>query len=299
MCFLKNVFAPFLGDSMVQKNDECCQGSKGPFEALIPLLVILIIGLAGIYAIGTSLKGAPSETKIGDISISQNEQHSLQVTGEAAKKVAPDQFGFSLSVETLEQTTSAAAQKNAEKINEIKRALLANGVREQEIETSYYTVQKETKGRWVCPKENPGCEQYDKEWVEEFIGYKAVQTVTLSTSQLEKGGELVDAALNAGATNVDNIHFSLKKETRKAIEDELVASAGQNAKKQAQELASSLNVQLGKPISITKTVVYPYENKYNRNVFAEGLAGAMDSGTEFSSGVEEVSVNVYVTYEVS
>ncbi len=121
--------------------------------------------------------------------------------------------------------------------------------------------------------------------------------IKVTTNDMENIGDLIDAAVNAGANGFEQINFGLSEKKQKEVNSAVLLIASDEAKAKAESLVKNLGGTLGKLSSISESNFYyaPY-----RYPMAEM---AMDSGyakTSVSISPQDVSVSATVTvaYEI-
>lgn len=227
---------------------------------------------------------------------SQAPDHAISATGEASTEVTPDELVIGLHVETQSTSAKESQEDNADVMADLRSRLTALGIKDNQIKSSGYSVDPVYDSEYVCEKTGYPC-HYDSK----LLGYKTMHILTLKLSDLDKGGEIIDAASKAGEnqTFMDYISFTLKDETRESLEKTLLEEASGEAKQRAESIASGLGASLGKPLSARES--YSYTPYYYDNVRmyagAESSVSAMP--TVVSPGEVEVSIAVDVSYEIS
>ena len=276
---------------MARKEDECILSSTlSGGQVMVSLGILLLVALAG-FLVSASLRPAQNS---GTFTLNQAQEHSITVNGEAQQTVTPDQLVIQLSVETQEDTATLSQSKNAEIMDKVKKALLSKGILDKDITTSSYSVYPVEQSHWICPDYKPDCSDDEKIYDTKITGYKTVHYLTVKTSDINNGGAVVDAAVNAGA-NVNSIYFTLKDETRRTIEQNLLKYASANAKDKAQKIADGLNVKLGQPISASNSYVY-FPGPVYKNYYA--MAAENYASTNLSPGEQVVTASVTVSYKI-
>src|SRR5574341_197412 len=119
-------------------------------------------------------------------------QNAITVQGATEFDVAPDLAKVRFRVETQSLTAQDAQDKNREIGNAVVSALKQSGIRDNEIETVDYRIEKIQE--WDPKMER----MVDK-------GYRASNAFVISTTDLEKVGPLLDVGVQAGANNVESI----------------------------------------------------------------------------------------------
>jgi uncharacterized protein YggE len=258
-------------------------------------LTLFFLGIILVGALVFSLVN-PRPVEVSGNLLTSQQQDLLYADGVAMKKVAPDLLRISLGVETQEATAAESQASNAESINAVKAALLANGVLESNIQTSQYDVTPVTTSRKACPVENPECADWEAQWVQEIVGYKTTHMLTVEGTALEAAGTLVDASVRAGSNRVDSVSFTLKDATQKAAEDELAAAAMADARAKAGRMASGLGVQVGKVTSASINNYY-YPQPVMRNMV--GADASYGGSTSFSPGQLTLTTYSSVVFEIA
>jgi hypothetical protein len=245
--------------------------------------VILAVALLGAAYM---MKPVPGNI-IVDNSGTNVQAKTLDSTGTFSIKTMPDKAEFYMGVETTAADVKDSQSQNSEKMNAVIAALEAKGLPRDAIETSSYSVYPQQ--RW-----NKTSEQY------ETVGYTTSNTLYIKTTMLDKVGTYIDAAVGAGANNVNSISFTLTD----AREAELKAKALSEASKIARAKADSIAQGLG--VSITG-VYRAGENSYyvtpNYRAYdskaASGSAVPEMAPTPITPGDVEVSASVAVSYTIS
>src|SRR5678815_3507189 len=119
---------------------------------------------------------------------------SISVNGEATIAAEPDQAQIDIGVTTQARTAPEASKENAERsarvLAEVKR-VLAKG---DEARTSGYSINPQYR--------------YPQGGKPEIVGYTANNTVRVKMARLEEVGKLIDAAMQAGANNINRLLFT-------------------------------------------------------------------------------------------
>ncbi len=214
------------------------------------------------------------------------QQNQISVSGTAEKKVMPDEAELYVAVQTEGLTAGDVQSANTIKSDKIVAGLIAAGIPKDKIETTQYNL---------YPKYN-----YIEETGEsKIIGYTLTHVLKVTTEDIQNVGKYSDSAIDAGANQVQSINFKLKTETEKAIREELLSKAANDARGKAEAIATGLGSKIGKVISVSEGQVYfPI-------MYARGLeAKAMDSSAPTAAPTDilptqaTVTASVQVAYEV-
>jgi uncharacterized protein len=118
---------------------------------------------------------------------------NLSASGEVM--AAPDKATITLGVQTEAASAAKALSANAEQMTQVMAALKRGGIAERDIQTAQLTV-------------NPKY-AYEPNQPPRLTGYEASNQVAITVRDLKRLGPTVDAAVGAGATNVNSIVFGL------------------------------------------------------------------------------------------
>ena len=151
-------------------------------------------------------------------------QTRVTVGGDAIVQAQPDTAILTVSVVTQGKRALDAQQENATKTDAVVRALKAAAGTGAEIKTSGYSLQPMRVYRENQPPT--------------ITGYEARNSVTLTTSELTKLGNIIDAASQAGSNDISGISFTLRKD--RPARDQALQEATREAMNKAQVMATVL-----------------------------------------------------------
>jgi hypothetical protein len=281
------------------KNDEPEPMVRGPPRRgmMIAGAFLLMIGMLGgayLLSMGDYAPKVTVNPASPNVYVSNSpEDHTISVSADATQNVAPDLLLIDLSVKTDDTTAAQSQSDNAAVVADLMTKLEAQGLTQSDIQTVSYDVEPDYNSTYVCDKTGANC-QYQST----VTGYTTTQEFLLSVKQLDKGGQIIDAASAAGVnqTLVNSVSFTLQDSTRAAVEQSLLENASTEAKADAQNIADGLGVSLGNVSSASESSYYP-EPVYNGGVLAAEAPEAAVP-TQLSSGQVEVSVTVSASFEV-
>ncbi|MED4452220.1 SIMPL domain-containing protein [Metabacillus fastidiosus] len=151
-------------------------------------------------------------------------QHTMRVEGTARIKIMPDLAIINVGIMTENEQVNAAQQENAVRSNQVIQTLKNAGISDNDIQTISYTVQ---------PK-------YDYvEGASVFKGYRVEHILEVTIRDIQKIGEVYDAAVSSGANVISSLQFKLSNE------DVYYKKALQLALENAKEKAKALGQQMG------------------------------------------------------
>jgi len=161
---------------------------------------------------------------------------SIVTTGEAVVRRAPDRAFLVAAVETRARDPKETQSQNAKAMNAVQARVVASGIPKDAVRTLGYNIQQEfdfVNGRRV-PR-----------------GYVARNAVEIRVDALERLGELLDAVVQAGATNVSGVRFDLRD--RAGAEREALRQAVADARARAEAAASGVGRTIDRVLRIDDT----------------------------------------------
>lgn len=191
----------------------------------------------------------------------------------------PDIATINIGVHTENADAQAAVSENNEQAQAVMQALLDFGIAEQDIRTSNFSI---------FPRQN-----YDNEGNLQEIVYVVDNSVQVTVRDLDSIGEILDAAVSAGANSINGIQFTI--EDPSAAYDTAMAAAVENARSRAEVLAEAAGVELGEVQSIN-SYVNGGPIPFSQDVRME--MAAADASVPISPGQTEISVEVSVVYNI-
>lgn len=167
-------------------------------------------------------------------------QRVISVTGQAEIYVKPDVATVSFGVETNGATAREAQQLNAAAMKKVIDALQAQGIAKEDIQTSNFSLYPVYETQPVADR------LYGRQVLS---GYRCNNTVNVRIKDIGNVGSIIDAAISAGATNVNNIAFGVLDS--KKYEDEMLAQAVVNARHKAEIIARAAGVNISGILKIS------------------------------------------------
>lgn len=260
-------------------------------KRLIAGATILLIGAAVIAVVFLLITGAVQSRGIslGPASTALNDQaaqifygaqpNGISVNGEGLVKAKPDVAQTTIAVDVTNVDPIVAQRDAATRMDKVIAKLKEMGVAADDIKTNQYSLMPQYN--YNQNKETPT-----------LIGYRVVNSVAVTIKQLDKVGQILDAATVAGATSLQGVTFTIADPT--PLQTQARAAAVKQARARADELAKAAGVSLGKVTSISESTSGAVPQ------FASSVArqAAVAVDTPIVSGELEVRVNVQLTYGI-
>ncbi len=237
-------------------------------------LPILVVVIGGMFYIGG---------KKLEIQAPRENPATISVSGDAKVSAAPDIATLSFGVTTGRQPSAKAAIAMVTKnMTAVLDAVEKQGIPKKDIATQSF---------WLNPV-------YDYTTGGQIPrGFEATQSLSVKVHDLDKVGDVLTAATNAGANQAGGIDFSIDNP------DSLRAEARKDAIKEAQDkakiLADSLGMKLGRLTGFQEdgNGYYPPRPMMMSKGLAESDA-ANQASLPVPVGEQEIMSNVTLTYEV-
>ncbi len=130
--------------------------------------------------------------------------------------------------------------------------------------------------------------------------YVVSNNVIIHTKQIKDAGKMIDKAIELGATNVNNIYFSVSSYDNQC--DELLALAAKKAYTRAEKLATTAGNTLNGIKSIngscsTNNTNYQYR-LLAKNVVMDSSASTTESSSPIQAGIVKLYANINASYFV-
>lgn len=218
---------------------------------------ILLAGLALFAAAAIAGVAQPRPAH----SAAAADSKTITVTGAGTVETVPDRATFSFTVTTQADTAKAALARNGTTADAVAAAL-----RGAKIQTSDVMLSPQLNDAGTA-----------------VLGYTASTTVTALTA-LASAGPLIDAAVDAGATQVSGPSWS--RSDRDALYRQALQKAVADAKTKAQALADASGLTLGATTSVA-------EGFASQPV---PFASAADGVAKLEPGTQTVDASVTVTF---
>ncbi|HLV07779.1 MAG TPA: SIMPL domain-containing protein [Croceibacterium sp.] len=193
----------------------------------------------------------------------------------------PDIVTVSAGVTTEARTAVEAMRTNAEATNRVVDRIKQLGVAERDIQTTGISLGA----------------QYDYDQGarrQVFRGYQASNRVSVKLRQIDRTGEVLDALVAAGATDLGGPDWSIDDDT--AARAQARRQAMETARAQALEYARAAGYADVRLLEISETIASQPPMPFLRTVNAEAAQAA---STPVQPGLVQAGVTVRVVYEMT
>jgi uncharacterized protein YggE len=229
-----------------------------------------ILLLSGVLLTAAAIAGV-AQPHLGR-SATTSGSTAITVTGNGTVDATPDRASFGFGVTTQASTAAQALSRNAAQARAIIAALKRAGVDPSKIQTSDVSLWPQTRGNGT-----------------EIVGYTASDSVNV-TVPLGKSGDVVDAAVRAGAHSVDGP--SLDTADKSAFYAQALKQAVTDARTKAQAIADASGLTLD-------AVVKVREGGQSAPVLYGPVAARAEAAPPIEAGTQQIQASVTVTYSAS
>jgi uncharacterized protein len=209
----------------------------------------------------------------------QNGGGTIVVPGTGRVSVVPDVADLRLGVAVARPKVDAARSEAARVMDAILAAVAAAGVPRRDVRTTLLSIQPRYDYREGRPPS--------------LTGYELANVVEVTIRDLARLGDVVDAALAAGATSMDGLSFRLADPA--PVEREARRLAMADARSRVDVLAAEAGLEIDGVSDIVEggpsrpPIPFPK---------AERMMVAADAATPVEAGALDVEVGVTVTFRV-
>ncbi len=165
---------------------------------------------------------------------------SIQVSAEETIYQEPDEAKIILSVLTYDSDYLVAVKNNNEKMKLVTSYLKDEGIEENDLRTENFRVipkyRNVERGQMI---------------EREVVGYEVENSLLFNVKDLQKIDQYIAGAIKLGANKVSNLTFLVSNE--EDLKFEARDKAVRKAKKEAQKIADSLDVRLGRILNFSES----------------------------------------------
>ncbi len=231
--------------------------------------------IVAAFALAALPAFAQGETVVPSPSYPEN---TITVTGYGSVSGAPDIATVDVGVDVFNTTVSEAFTEANSTVQAIIDALTAIGIAPEDIQTTNLSVFSTSR--------------YNPETSGDEQGYNVTNTVHVIVRDVAQVEAVIDAAINAGATNLYGLNFGI--EDRAALESQAREAAMQDAAARASEYAALVNAELGDVIVVVEAQLGGVSP-----LALYGRGGDAMNSAVVAPGQTEVQIQVNVTYRIS
>jgi len=225
-----------------------------------------------------------------NIANSSTHSKGIMISGQGSKMVEPDLAILNIGVEIFASTVRDSRNKAAKSMDSILASLTKADIDKSDIKTNRFSISP----------------RYDYEELtvngkrigsQVLIGYNVNNSVNVKIRNLDKIGDIIDDASEAGgdASRINGITFTVDDST--GYEKALRESAVNNALTKANHYAELIGVTLVEVISVTEgnATVSSYESSFDMGI---RTMAASSYSTGISGGESELTLTVNIVFGI-
>lgn len=213
------------------------------------------------------------------------EDNTLRVEGTAVIAVQPDRAVLDIGYKGENADSTTAQKQAADAINGVISAVKALGIEDEDIQTTSIRTYPVYADKLFSPK---------------IASYCVEHMLAITVNDLSQVGDVLDAALNAGANQANNISYAASNEDE--LYQQALTQAVKKAMAKAEAMAVAAGVWIGQPVQIYESSYY--RPQYSRQSLDTGAinmdakeASAAFGGTVMASDLE-IMATVSIVYTI-
>ena len=206
---------------------------------------------------------------------------SIRVTGDAQVTAKPDRVQIDIGVTTRADTSQQAATQNARQVDAVLAAVKKSAGPTAVLKTVNYTLSPAYK--------------YQNGHEPLITGYTASNLVQVTLDDLSKISNVIDAAAQSGANQVQGIQFTLRDQD--AVRADALRKAAAKARGDAEVLAAALGLKIVRVLSVEENGAPRLPMMRSMAVSSSAAAAKVDTPVE--AGTLEVAADIALTVEVA
>jgi uncharacterized protein len=206
----------------------------------------------------------------------------IVVNGNSDVRVAPDEATVRIGIVRQANNAQVAQQQTNAVAQQITAALTKLGIRAADIQTSRLTL---------TPVYDNAVPRRGNE-PPRIVAYNAQNVVSVTTTDLNLVGPVIDAGFNAGANQLEGVQFSLRDDL--PAREQALKQAAIDGRKKAEAIAEALNLTLGGVLEVAEggvSVMAKGDTAYNVRSFEAAAVPA-----PVSPGELEVHASVTIRF---
>lgn len=273
---------------------------RRPTLALVAVVVAALVMGAGITAVIATGAQQPAQTptqaaiqssdhaQVASQSAGQSgSSRTIRVSASGRAASAADQATIRVAVVATGEDAPTVRQRLAENVSQMREALAEIGVSGDQIRTNRFDLEQD---RRPPRPEREGEGERGKPRVQ----YRGQHSFTITVTDLNRTGTIIDTAVTNGADNIEDIRFTLSADQRRSLRKQALRDAMANAEGQAETLANASELTLAG----VHTVQTSDGIHRGREVAFQGGDGG-GAVTDVEGGPVSVQVQVQVVYNAT
>jgi uncharacterized protein YggE len=216
--------------------------------------------------------------------LADQEPRTISVSGTGTVDAAPDIARLRLAVQRRDLNMQAARDATVKVSRDFIALCKRLGIKESKVRTAGLTIQPEY--RWD-----------QKQGLQVFTGYFVQRQLEVELNDLDKLGELIEGAVNAGVNEVSPPE--LDNSQRRELARQALAAAATDARSNAQRIADTLGVKLGALRTIDAHSNQPPPPRPMMRMAAMSAEADGGAAASYTPGEISVDAQVSATFDVA
>jgi uncharacterized protein len=247
------------------------------FYVLTTVLALAVI-LSGCAGAALAQSATPTVAAEGE---KPAVTRTLSVSGSGKVYLTPDIAYITIGVHTENNSAAEAVASNNQQAEQVISALKAQGIADKDIQTTNFSIYPQ--------------QEYDQNGKPTgTIKYIVDNSVFVTVRDITQVGDVLDAAVKAGANSISGIQFDVTDKTQALSEAR--KSAVNDAQVKAEELSSAAGVTLGEVQTISEYTSGGPQPMYDMRAAAPMAAEA--ASVPIQAGQMLLTVEVNMVYEI-
>jgi hypothetical protein len=246
---------------------------------IVTIFIATFLMLGSVYLAILSWNAVKTHNYIG---ISEQQRHSIVVSGEGEIVGIPDMAKIQLGYSVEKKTVADAQKDNTEKMNAVIKKLKDDfKIDAKDIKTTNYNVSP----------------MYD--WAnnrQTLRAYQVSQNLEVKVREIDKASQILDAAGQLGLNQVGSLSFEIDDE--ESLKQEARIKAIQAAKVKAEALAEIAGIKLGRIISFSESNNQSYPIAYSSSYKMMDESAMGGAAPSIEAGSNEIKIIATVEYEI-
>ena len=205
---------------------------------------------------------------------------TLSVDGEGTASAVPDMATVAIGVTSHAASVAKAQNDNTWSSNQINNAVRALGIAAKDIQTNNYSV-------------NPTYRSEQGHY-NEIDGYTVNNTIVVKVRDIKQTGKVIDAALGAGANEINSLNFTASD--TEAVRQEALINAIKDARSKADAIAKGLGMHITGVQNVSANNTYMASNRSYAGAMLMAKASTADMETSVEPGSLTMHANVHIDY---
>ena len=252
----------------------------------VPLFVVMVVGALMVSGCAPAVLAAPTTA-------GETVSRSITVVGNGEVKAKPDIATVNLGVEVTAPTVSEAMTAANAHMKTILAAMKSLGIADKDVQTSNFSISFERQNPAVplSSETTSGAQTGGAQGPAGF--YRVNNMIQVTIRDLDKVGDVLDAAVEAGANNVWGVSFGL--DNTDALEVQARQKAVEDARARAESLAKLNGVAVGDVLSISEVIGSSPSPMYAESASFRGLGGG---GAPVEPGELTFTTQIQIIYGI-